>query len=1140
MIYIYDPGINLPNVTYDFLLTTTSLSRGTNKNAENPRSKRNTLMSIRLVLILLSLMVGNSIAAQGYYRYPALHEDILVFTAEGDLWKSQLGSSAAQRLTTHSAEETEAAISPDGLWIAFVANYEGAKEVYVIPIDGGIAKRVSFENSYVHLQSWTPSGDILYSRNTPMSTAGNWNLRQVNPKTLMVTSIPLADAIEGVIDSQGKNIYFAQFGLQVSGDNAVAYQGGAKGELWKYQLGSANEASKLTNKHKGSARSPMLAGDRLYFISNQSGSDNIWSMSLDGKRAQQHTKYKNWTVRNARIFDHKIVYQLGADIKIFDISSGKSTLEDIKLTSDFPQLRESWVDKPLKYLTSAKQAGNTEKVVLTARGRVAIASTDGTRLVEIASDPASRTRKGLLSHDGQWVYALNDTSGETEIWQYAADGSGSAKQLTSDGHIFRWDIYLSPDEKWIAHDDKNGDLWLLNISTGENTKILSNNAGVNPIDSLTWSQDSQLIAITRLKPDGERNQILLYDLPEKRYKLLTSEKYESFSPAFSTDGHWLYFLSNRHFSATPNAPWGDRNLGPTFDRRTQIFALALHTDATFGFRAPTELTLADKSAEDENDTKTDQHADQQEPNDAVRKLDWQGLETRLWQVPVASGNYSRLSVNENYLYVLDRITEPKSKMELKSIKMEAQPQISSFIDAVRDYSLSNDGEKLFLLKDGDSKEMFIVNANDKFPAKAKNSKVNTQDWTLAINPRQEWQQIFHDAWLMHRDSLFDVNLRGLDWSGVQAKYRPLLSRITDRYELNDIFKQMMGELNTLHSQVRGGDTPKDPESPKASSLGAAFTQSSNSVRIEHIYLNDRELIERASPLSMPGVNASNGDNIIAINGSPINTIAQLTQQLRNQQNKQVLLELERAGEHIKTVVTPVSLRKDYWLRYRDWVNQNQQKVSSVDDNFGYLHLHAMGGNDVASFAREFYAQYKKSGLIIDVRRNSGGNVDSWIIEKLMRRAWSFWQPTTGGQSTNMQQAYRGHLVVLADEFTYSDGETFTAGIKALGLADVIGKQTAGAGVWLSGRNRQSDNGIARVAEFPVFAMDGRWITEGHGITPDIEVDNLPYATYMGKDAQLTAAIKHLKKRLKQSPVKPLKARPYPSGIKPADDIDSDN
>jgi tricorn protease len=180
--------------------------------------------------------------------------------------------------------------------------------------------------------------------------------------------------------------------------------------------------------------------------------------------------------------------------------------------------------------------------------------------------------------------------------------------------------------------------------------------------------------------------------------------------------------------------------------------------------------------------------------------------------------------------------------------------------------------------------------------------------------------------------------------------------------------------------------------------------------------------------------------------------------------------------------------------------------------------------------------YTKHGLIIDVRRNNGGNVDSWILEKLLKRAWSFWKIRDADAFTNMQQTFRGHLVVLADQFTYSDGETFTAGIKALELGTVIGKKTAGAGVWLTGRNKQTDGGMARVAELPVFAMDGRWITEGTGVSPDIEVDNLPHTTFNGEDAQLQAAITLLKKKMKRDPVKPMKVKPFPKVNVPADDI----
>lgn len=1082
------------------------------------------------------------LASPGYYRYPTLHNDTLVFTAEGDLWKMKLGEQYAQRLTTHPAEEKEASISPDGNWVAFVANYSGTPEVHIIPIQGGVAKRITFENVGVKVQGWSADSKILYSYNGRVGPAGNWTLKQVDPTTLIATPIPLADAVEGSIASDDKTLYFTQFGLQISSDNARAYKGGAKGELWKYTLESNKEATLLTRKHKGSARSPMISNERLYFISNQSGSDNLWSMKLNGRDQQQHTQYTDWEVRNARVNGNKIVYQLGADIKIFDIPSKESTLVDITLTSDFPGLRERWVNKPLKNLTSSKQAGDAKKVVLTARGRVAIAATDGSRLIEVATPKNSRTRKAILSHDTKSVYALNDSSGELEIWQYPVDGSQEGEQLTFDGNIFRWDLYLSPDGKSIAHDDKNGDLWLLNLKTKENKKVLSNNAGYFPIASLVWSGDSQLIALTHADIKAERSQILLLDVMGNKHQILTSEKYASFSPTFSNDSSWLYFLSDRHFNSSPRSPWGDRNMGANFDRRTQIFAIALKENVEFPFEQPTELDelkdaepVADEKDTDENESDTsDKSKTEDQPKESV---DWENIAQRLWQVPVEPGNYSKLLANKTFLYVLDKITEPKSQATLKAIKIEPNSKPQTFLGSVQSFSLSDDSETLFIQKTGSKKDMFLVKAAAKFSSTAKNIKVNTSDWKLHVNPKQEWQQIFHDAWLMHRDSLFDEDMRGLDWAAIKQKYLPLLVRLTDRRELNDIFEQMMGELNALHSQVRGGEFPIDSNAAKAATLGAQYSHTKQGVKIAHIYINDPELINRLSPLAKPGVNVKVGDIISAINGHKIENISDIVKALQNKAGKQVLLNLVRADEQIKTVVRPSSTREDYYNRYFDWVTQNQQKVHQADDELGYLHLRAMGPGDVATFAREFYAQYKKQGLIIDVRRNNGGNVDSWILEKLLKRAWSFWQVRGGEPYTNMQQTFRGHLVVLADQYTYSDGETFTAGIKALELGTVIGKQTAGAGVWLTGRNRQTDGGMARVAEFPVYAMDGQWLTEGRGISPDIEVDNLPYATFNGEDAQLQTAIKLLKKKIKKSPIKPLKIKPFPKVNVSAGDIE---
>ncbi|WP_133471179.1 S41 family peptidase [Paraglaciecola marina] len=1088
----------------------------------------------RLILFLLFVAFIPQIwASPGYFRYPDLHDNTLVFTAEGDLWKLTLGEQYAQRLTTQPNEEREAHISKDGQWISFVANYTDSPELYIMPIQGGIAKRLTYENVSVKNHGWTDDGKVLYSYNGRIGPIGNWTLKQVDPNTLETTTIPLSDAIEGTLASDD-NLYFVRFGLQMSTDNARAYKGGAKGELWKFKLDSQKEASHLSNKHKGSIRNPMLSGERLYFISNQSGVDNLWSMKLNGRDQTQHTHYKDWEVRDANVYQDTIVYQLGADIKVFNTSTEESQTLDISLTSDFPHLRARWINKPLDYLTNAAQASDSKKVVLTARGRVAIANSDDSRLIEIATPKDSRTRNAILSTDNKSVYALNDSSGELEIWQYPADGSEGATQLTTDGSVFRWNLYLSPDGKTLAHDDKNGELWLLDLDTKVNTKILTGNTGSNPLASLTWSKDSQLIALTFNDLKAERSQIMLIELSEdlasNTQKLLTTDKYNSYSPAFSEDMQWLYFLSDREFNSFPRSPWGDRNMGANFDRRTQIFAISLQQDAKFPFSDINELNTEHKPKdESDKDEKTSE-------SKTEALVDWTDIQTRLWQVPVASGNYSKLLANQKYLYVIDKINEPNTKTSLKSIEIKPKPKLTTFTTAIRDFSLSNDGMTLFVHKADSKNSMYLVKATGKFPAKSTDSKVQTSDWKLAINPSLEWQQIFHDAWLMHRDSLFDKNMRGLDWSAVKQKYQPLLTRLTHRNELNDLFEQMMGELNTLHSQVRGGDMPYDKNAPKHATLGAQYEQTDLGLSISHIYQNDPELIKRLAPLARPNVNAKEGDIITAINGKIINTQIDLVKALQNQAGKQVLLDLKRGDEHIKTVVKAASSRAAVFHRYYDWVTQNQQTVTEADDELGYLHLYAMGANDVSTFAREFYAQYKKQGLIIDVRRNRGGNVDSWLIEKLLRRAWSFWQPVENSTYTNMQQTFRGHLVVLADEFTYSDGETFTAGIKALELGKVIGKQTAGAGVWLTGRNRQSDNGMSRVAEYPVFALDGRWITEGRGISPDIEVDNLPYATFNGEDAQLQAAIKYLQKQIKRKPVKTLKAKPFPDVETPAEDI----
>ena len=1079
-------------------------------------------MKLRYSLLSTALLSVLSLplhAVQGYYRSPVLQQDKLVFTAEGDLWHAVLGERDARRITSHLAEETQPLLSADGTQLAFVANYDGASEIYLMPLSGGVAKRISFENSRVRIQQWLADGRILYATDSAAGPANYWLLKTLDPQTLQTETLPLADASGGSIDEQGGSVFFSRFGLQLTGDNTKVYRGGAMGELWRWTLGSKDEAVLLSAGHNGSISQPVFYQGRVYFVSDADGNSNIWSVAATGGDFKQHSFHQDWRIGRISVANGQVLYQLGADLQLLQLVDGQSKPLSVAIQSDLVQQRERIISKPLQYFNSAyyqAQADDSDKVVVTARSQLAVAMPGKQRLVQISTPVGSRSREAVLSKDGNWVYAINDHSGEHEIWRFAADGSDNSKQLTADGRVHRWQLKLSPDGEYLAHDDKNGDLWLLHLPSGRNSKIYSGGIGLSAYDDISWSADSKLLAFAFNSSRQSRSQVVLYSLAEQQSAVLTSEKYTAYSPAFSPDGLWLYFISNRQFTATPGHPWGDRNLGPLFDKRGEVFAVSLKKQACFAFRPQQELdNCNDKAAKDSR---------------AAKKgslVDWDGLSARLWQVPLASGNYSQLAVNDKRLYLLDRDSGTEAKPALKQIEFsQTEAKADVFATGISDYQLAVNGKKLFMRKysrEG-AGDMYVVEATAKAPSELKKNQLNTASWQLSIEPAHEWQQMFADGWRMHRDFLFDKGMRGLDWNASKAKYQPLLQRVTDRHELDDIFAQMMGELNALHSQVRGGEYRNDDAAAKAASLGAEFTAAKDGVVIRYIYRTDAELPAQAAPLAKPGVNANVGDVITAINGKPVTDIATLTSLLRNQAGKQVLLNLQRGKQQWQTVVEPVSAGQDSMLRYQDWVSANQQAVAKASEQqFGYLHLYAMGPNDIANFAREFYAHYDKPGLIIDVRRNRGGNIDSWIIEKLLRRAWAFWQPTQGAAYTNMQQTFRGHLVVLTDQLTYSDGETFSAGVKALGLGPLMGKRTAGAGVWLSGRNRLADNGMARVAETAQFGMDGRWVIEGYGVTPDLDVDNLPYARFNGQDAQLQQAIQYLQQKLQAEPVAPLNA-----------------
>ena len=492
------------------------------------------------------------------------------------------------------------------------------------------------------------------------------------------------------------------------------------------------------------------------------------------------------------------------------------------------------------------------------------------------------------------------------------------------------------------------------------------------------------------------------------------------------------------------------------------------------------------------------------------------------EMPIPAGAYCDLQTNEKRLFY-----ESEGNLMALDLKPEAEP--IRVVEGMSYYVLSGKGDHLLVRKGG---SIYVISASADKDAKLDDKKeVPLKGLRFAVDKRAEWTQIYHDAWRMHRDYFWDPNMHGVDWPVMRDKYASLLPRVGSREELADLQGLLVSELSLMHSNANGGDIRSDSPYIEPASLGGVFERDEKyrGFRLVHVYKADPDLPAGWSPLSNPDVRIEEGSIIKRVNGQSTDTAPHLGHLLMDQAGKQVRLEVQNPdGSDRDVIIKPISTFEEYRLRYREWEYTRREKVDALSGGeIGYVHLRAMGANDIGQWTREFYSQTHKQGLIVDVRHNGGGNIDSWILGQLLRRPWAYFKRRTGLPYTNMQYSFIGHLVVLIDENTGSDGEAFADGFRRLGLGKTIGTRTWGGEVWLTSSNRQVDGGIVRASETGLYGPEGKWLVEGWGLEPDIVVDNLPHATYMGQDSQLEAAVTHLKELIADDPRSIPGPPPYP-------------
>jgi len=1062
------------------------------------------LRFICFVFLFFSITATAFSQQKGYYRSPAISGNEVVFTAEGDLWKYDLISKKTQRLTTHHGMESQSAFSHDGKYIAFIGEYEGPSEVYIIPSTGGKPRRLTWEENSPQISQWTDDGNILYSTNY-YSTLPNAQLLKLDPESATSTLIPLAQADQGTYTDEGELVFTR---LRKQSSHTKRYIGGTAQSIWKFD--GKNEAVHLTADYEGTSKDPMYYNGRIYFLSDRDGTMNIWSMKSSGEDIQQHTFSSGWDLYEADMGNGRIVCQKGADIILYDINTGKEETLDIDLFSDFDQKRVQWIKDPDSKITSVNISHNGEDVVITSRGRVFNFPVNGERWSEITRKYGVRYNDASFPSKSDDILMLSDESGEFEIWRAGHLGLDEPKQVTDGSTNLITGYSVSPDEKYIAFAEKDNRLLLFDKNTGKSSVIDENDfSGFS--DPLSWSHDSKWIAYVN-SSENRNIQIKVYSIENKESYALSTDRLDSYNPRFSPDGNWLYFISDRTFNNSVGSPWGSRQPEPYFERTAKIYALALDDEAEFPFMEENEL----KEKEEEN------------KKEQAVKVDFTGLEGRLYEVPAGAANYRDFYVTESHIIWMQ--SSPGSRGgTVQSLKINNEPdnKPKTLANGISSFAVSGNGKKILLRN---RSGIFIMETTAS-KLDTSEHKLEINNWAFNIDPVEDWKQMFKDAWRMERDYFYDPNMHGLDWDAVYEKYSALLPRVTDRYELDDLMAQMISELSTLHMFVRGGDKRTPPDNISMGHLGADLHKDASSglFIIDHIYMTDPDYPGDMSPLTRPWLDVREGDAIVNIDGIDVKTVSSVNELLANKAGMQVRIEFRKPdGTVYKEIIKPLSSRNFSDIRYSEWEYTRNQEVDERSDNrIGYVHLRAMGGNNYTEWIKGFYPNYRKEGLIIDVRHNRGGNIDSWVLEKLLRKAWFFWAPRAGKPYWNMQYAFRGHMVVLIDENTASDGEAFAEGFRRLDMGDLIGTRTWGGEIWLSQRNRLVDEGIATAAENGVYSPEGEWLIEGYGVVPDIEVDNLPHETFKGRDAQLEAAIEHLMQLMEKEPVMipPIPERP---------------
>ncbi len=1081
-------------------------------------------------------------------RYPAVSKSQIAFVYAGDIWLVTKEGGSAFRLSSSPGEEAFPRFSPDGTKIAYSASYDGNVDVFVIPASGGTPRRLTYHPMTDRVVGWTPDGTrVLFvsGRESGRQRYGQFYTVQVDGGLPAKLPVPYGEF--GTYSPDGRQ--FVYMPMTQDFRTWKRYRGGWAPDLWLFDL-TTKSAKNITSNAANDAQ-PMWHGNTVYFISDRGANqrNNIWAYDTKTGGVKQVTGFDDFDITFPSIGPDGIVFQAGGRLYLLDVPSGRQREVPVRVVTDETTLRTrtAKVDSLIQYTTVSPTG---KRALFEARGDLLTGPAEFGPVVNVTRSSGVAERYPRWSPDGRTLAFWSDRTGEYELTVVAADGIGAERKLTSLGPGFRYAPHWSPDSNRVAYIDQAMRIRVTEIESGKTTEIDGSpewmNHGTLAGIRFVWSPDSRWLSYSR--PTGSaNNSIFLYDTKASKLTRATTGYLNDTQPTFDPEGKYLFYASDREFDPV----YGSFDNSWTYPNPTRLVAVPLRRDVQSPLHARNDAETTEPAKKDEPrkpepdkdpaakagvDTKPAADPKPAEPKNVDIDLD--GFEARAVVLPPAAGNYAGLTALKGKLLYQRQPRAGSGETKRPIVHFDfTEREEKTVLEDAGDFEATADGKKMLVALQGKYAILDI-----KTPQKFE-KPIATADMEAPVDPRAEWKQMFDDVHRFNRDYFYDAGMHGVDWAAMKRRYAKLLDAAVTRWDVDFIIGEFIGELNASHTYYGGGEkeqapprnvgmlgidwelagqaptTDSDQASPSGSGLGA--------YRVKRIIRGGAWDTGVRSPLDEPGVNVKEGDYILAVNGVAIDLKNDPWAAFQGLGNKTVLLTVNSkpTAEGARQVVVR-TLASEVELRFRAWIDERRQLVdTATGGKVGYIYVQSTGVEAQNELVKQFMGQWKKDGLIIDERWNSGGQIPDRFIELLNRPILAYWAVRDGESWQWPPVAHRGPQVMLINGWSGSGGDAFPTYFKQAGLGPLIGTRTWGGLIGISGAPQLVDGGNVTVPTFRMYDPKGAWFREGHGVDPDIEVVDDPSELAKGNDPQLARAIREVQDRIAKTPKAP--ARPAP-------------